>query len=150
MKQQAPIEDPKLEGVLFYQIEQAMRQSIRYTHRIFSEAGIDLTKDQWLVLKKVHDEDGVAPLEIANVLGKEAASMTRILDILERKQLLKREQNPADRRSSLVFCTNEGKEIYARVLPLVKDIRNQAVRGMTAEELNELRISLQKIFHNLE
>ena len=149
MKEQTQIEDPKLEGVLFYQIEQAMRQSIRYTHRMFSEAGIDLTKDQWLVLKKVHDEDGVAPLEIANVLGKEAASMTRMLDILERKQLLKREQNPADRRSSLVFCTKEGKEIYAQVLPLVKNIRSQAVRGMTSEALNELRASLQKVIQNM-
>jgi DNA-binding MarR family transcriptional regulator len=150
MKQQTSREDPKLEGILFYQIEQAMRQSIRYTHRVFFDAGIDLTKDQWLVLKKVHDEDGVAPLEIANVLGKEAASMTRMLDILERKQLLKREQNPADRRSSLVFCTSEGEEVYTRVLPLVKDIRSQAVRGMTSESLSELRVNLQKIIQNME
>lgn len=149
MKEQTPREDPKLEGILFYQIEQAMRQSIRYTHRIFADAGIDLTKDQWLVLKKVHDEDGVAPLEIAKVLGKEAASMTRMLDILERKQLLKREQNPTDRRSSLVFCTQEGKEVYTRVLPLVKNIRAQAVKGMTAEELEQLRLSLRMIFRNL-
>lgn len=150
MEESSPTDDLKLEGVLFYQIEQAMRQSIRYTHRVFAEADIDLTKDQWLVLKKVNDEDGIAPLEIANVLGKEAASMTRMLDILERKQLLRREQNPADRRSSLVFCTSEGKEVYARVLPLVKSIRNQAVRGMTSEALTELRVSLQKIIQNME
>lgn len=144
-----PTNDPKLESILFYQIEQAMRQSIRYTHRIFAEADVDLTKDQWLVLKKVNDEDGVAPLEIARVLGKEAASMTRMLDILERKGLLTREPNPADRRSSLIVATEAGEELFQRVLPLVRRIRQQAVSGFSVREISELENALQRIERNM-
>lgn len=145
-----PGKDPKLESVLFYQIEQAMRQSVRYTHRVFSEADVDLTKDQWLVLKKVTDEEGVSPLEIANVLGKEAASMTRMLDILERKGLLRREPNPSDRRSSLIFATTAGMNLFNQVLPLVQNIRRQAVVGLTPEEILRLETALRKISQNLE
>lgn len=144
-----PTNDPKLESILFYQIEQAMRQSIRYTHRVFAEANVDLTKDQWLVLKKVNDEDGVPPLEIAKVLGKEAASMTRMLDILERKGLLIREPNPADRRSSLIVTTKAGEELFQRVLPLVQQIRQQAVSGFSADAILQLETALQKVVRNM-
>ncbi|MEL7160281.1 MAG: MarR family transcriptional regulator [Bacteroidota bacterium] len=142
--------DVRLEEVLFYQIEQAMRQSIRYTHRVFAEAGVDLTKDQWLVLKKINDDaSGLAPLEIARVLGKEAASMTRMLDILERKGLLIRQPNPADRRSSLITPTAQGTELYHEVLPLVAGIRKQAIRGLAPDELRQLRRSLNLVRDNL-
>ncbi|MEO0732879.1 MAG: MarR family transcriptional regulator, partial [Bacteroidota bacterium] len=130
--------DVRLEEVLFYQIEQAMRQSVRYTHRVFAEARVDLTKDQWLVLKKINDDpSGLAPLEIARVLNKEAASMTRMLDILERKGLLTRQPNPADRRSSLILPTTRGTELYHEVLPLVAGIRAQAVLGLAPDELRQ-------------
>ena len=143
------MQEPKLESVLFYQIEQAMRQSVRYTHRVFSEANVDLTKDQWLVLKKVNDEDSVSPLEIARLLGKEAASMTRILDILERKGLLIRSPNPADRRSSIISATPSGEQLFQQVLPLVQGIRDQAVSGFSSAEIQQLKNALQKISDNL-
>ncbi|MEL6142781.1 MAG: MarR family transcriptional regulator [Bacteroidota bacterium] len=118
-----------------------MRAANRYTNRLFVEHDIDLTKDQWLVLKKVNDdkEEGISPFEIAKLLDKEAASMTRILDILERKQLLKRAPNPNDRRSSLVFPTQRGINVYQQVLPLVKDIRRKVVEGITPNEVIQLR-----------
>jgi len=126
-------EDTRLEEVLFYQIEQAMRQSIRYTHRIFTEAAVDLTKDQWLIVKKIND----------NVV-------TRMLDILERKQLLTRQPNPADRRSSLIVPTPAGTKIYQQVLPLVKAIRAEAIAGFTPTELAQFRSYLNRIRVNLE
>lgn len=143
--------DIPLEEALFYLIERTMRQSNRYMHRVFAEAEVDLTKDQWLVLKKVYDAaSGISPLEIAKVLGKEAASMTRILDIMERKALLTREPNPADRRSSLIRPTESGEDLYQRVLPLIKHIRAQAIAELSPETVKTLRKTLRKIRKNLE
>lgn len=141
--------DDKMENILFYQIEKVMRNSARYTHRVFESAGVDLTKDQWLVLKKVNDEDGIAPREIARFLDKEPASITRILDILTRKQLLNREANPEDRRSSLIFPTPAGRKVYKSVLPLVKQIRTQAVTGLSQEEQTTFRAMLRKMAENM-
>ncbi|MEM7573213.1 MAG: MarR family transcriptional regulator [Bacteroidota bacterium] len=143
--------DPALEEVLFFQIDQCMRQAVRYTNRVFQEAGADLTKDQWLVLKKVNDEreHGVSPYNLAQLLGKEPASMTRILDILERKGLLERRPNPADRRSSLVFPSPTGEQLYQQLLPMVEKIREQAVTGFSATEVNRLRNYLGRMTENL-
>ena len=143
--------DPALEEVLFFQIDQCMRQANRFTNRVFQEAGADLTKDQWLVLKKVNDERerGMAPFNLAQLLGKEPASMTRILDILERKQLLERHPNPHDRRSSLVFPSSSGQRLYQQILPLVEEIREQSIAGFTAEEVHQMRQFLQRMTRNL-
>jgi DNA-binding MarR family transcriptional regulator len=149
MAEQRPA-DPRIESVLFFRLEQTLRQATRYTHQLFGEAGVELTKDQWLILKKVSDEPtGVRPLELARVLGKETASVTRMLDILERKQLLERRPNPSDRRSYLVILTDAGRATFERVLPVVQTIRERAVRGFSKRELAELDWLLDKMRSNL-
>ena len=48
----------------------------------FSANGIDLTVDQWLVLKKISDADGLTQIELAEAVFKDRASIKRILDLL--------------------------------------------------------------------
>jgi MarR family transcriptional regulator for hemolysin len=111
---------------------------------------VKLTKDQWLILKKVSDSPaGVRPMELAQVLGKETASVTRILDILQRKNLIRREPNPEDRRSYLIVLTDSGRATFQRVLPIVRAIRDRATRNFDPGEISTLYHLLDRMRSNL-
>ena len=71
----------------------------------------DLTREQLHLLKNLDRQQGRTQSEIGAVTGKSAANTTRILDRLEKKNLIVRRENPQDRRSQLVLLTVEGAEL---------------------------------------
>ncbi|MEO0790312.1 MAG: MarR family transcriptional regulator [Bacteroidota bacterium] len=143
--------DRPLNEILFFQLDQCLRQAVRYTHRVFQEKEVNLTKDQWLVLKSVNDEvkTGISLVELCRRLDKEPASMTRMLDILEKKALLIRQPNPSDRRSSILYPTREGKLLFQELLPVVKSIRAQSMHGFSKEEVEQFRSYLSRMTQNM-
>jgi MarR family transcriptional regulator, transcriptional regulator for hemolysin len=144
------VADKALKDVVFFSIDQSMRQLRAYSTRRFAEAGFDLTVDQWLVLKRVSDGDGVvSQTEIADMLGKDAASMTRILDILVKKELLFRRMNETDRRRFDLIMTEKGVAMVQDLMPIVLDIRQKALSAVTDAEVLVLRSVLEKIMANL-
>jgi len=110
----------------------------------------DLTVEQLQVLKQI-DVDGGQPQNKLSVLtGKSPANMTRILDRLEKKKRIIRRLNPDDRRSSLVFLTEEGKALHDEVISLFKGLRVDLVSGIAAEKQKIALEVLEGIRKNIE
>jgi MarR family transcriptional regulator, transcriptional regulator for hemolysin len=142
-----PIDKP-LERQLFYLIEKANKVAKRYTQEIFGKKGLDITVDQWLVMKKISDIDRIKQNELADILFKDKASITRILDLLIQKDLV-RKTTGDDKRVFELELTKAGKQYVALAYPHVKAIRRQGMSGLTEKELDALMASLQKIIDNL-
>ncbi|MDR1604966.1 MAG: MarR family transcriptional regulator [Gracilibacteraceae bacterium] len=68
----------------------------------------DITPEQWGVLNRLWENDGITPKRIAESLTKDIPTTVRILDLLEQKELVFREDNPVDGRSFLVRLTKAG------------------------------------------
>jgi len=141
--------DQKLENVLYYLIEKTNKVVRRYSQVRFGEAGIDITVDQWLVLKKIGDLERITQIELANALFKDRASITRILDLLLAKRLVYKEEGQ-DKRAYELSLTADGKKFVERALSIVKDVRRKGVETMSTKQQEQLRDSLQKIISNLE
>ncbi|HAA10871.1 MAG TPA: hypothetical protein DCE41_03900, partial [Cytophagales bacterium] len=71
--------DIPLSEVLFYQMEQVMRQAALATKQVFKEHDIPLTKDQWLLLKQLNENAELSQRELAEKTFKEPAAITRML-----------------------------------------------------------------------
>jgi MarR family transcriptional regulator for hemolysin len=140
--------DEKLESVLFYLIEKTNKVVRRYSQEDFSNAGIPITVDQWLVMKKINDVESINQIELANALFKDKASITRILDLLLKKRLVTKDAG-ADKRSSELKLTSQGKAFIGQILPRVKSHRKKAITGIKETELKTLREALQKIINNM-
>jgi DNA-binding MarR family transcriptional regulator len=74
-------------------------------------AEADLTAAQYLVLANLHDKDRRPLGELADALRCSKSTITGVVDTMERKGLVTREPNPADRRSHLLRLTDKGKAL---------------------------------------
>lgn len=141
--------DQKLEDVLYYLIEKTSKVVRRYSQVRFAEAGVEITVDQWLVLKKIGESEQITQIELANAIFKDRASITRILDLLLAKKLVRKEPG-ADKRSYQLTLTAEGKRFTDQALAIVKSVRKKGIETMSDREQEQLRSSLLKIIKNLE
>ncbi|OIQ34900.1 MAG: homoprotocatechuate degradation operon regulator, HpaR [Roseobacter sp. MedPE-SWchi] len=72
---------------------------------------VDLTEQQWRVLRVVQESDGIDPTEIADQACLLLPSLTRILQKLDEKGLISRERDKVDRRRQIIRITAAGEKI---------------------------------------
>lgn len=141
--------EQKLEDVLFYLIEKTNKVVRRYSQVRFTEAGVEITVDQWLVLKKISDSERITQIELANAIFKDRASVTRILDLLLEKKLV-RKQEGNDKRAYELSLTVNGLKFMEQAMVIVKNVRKKGIEGLSEAEQAQLRTILHKIIKNLE
>jgi DNA-binding MarR family transcriptional regulator len=139
-----------LEDVVLFLIEQTSKASKRYSQQDFDERGIPLTIDQWVLLKIIHEHEGLSQKELADLSVRDAASITRTLDILEKKEWVVRQAIEGNRRQHSIHMTKEGKNFVRRVMPLVIEHRENSVKGLSKKEIAELKRMLQVMRNNME
>jgi MarR family transcriptional regulator for hemolysin len=75
-------------------------------------------------------------------------TMVRLLDGMERDGLVRREENPADGRSRLVYLTDKGEAMMRKIQPLLDSERTQVLRHLSDEEMELCTALLQRIFED--
>ena len=109
----------------------------------------DITSEQWGLLARLWETDRVSQKELADKTCKDQPNITRILDKLEGKGLIKREANPDDRRAFVVHLTDEGQKLKEVLVPIVKESLALALKGIPHDEVEQLKGLLNKIYNNL-
>lgn len=94
----------------------------------------DLTVEQLQVLKHMAADYGQTQSNLCGATGKSPANLTRILDRLENKGWIRRTQNPADRRATLVVLTEEGERLTAEVKTLFHALGEELVADIDPEK----------------
>ncbi|NNF34109.1 MAG: MarR family transcriptional regulator [Saprospiraceae bacterium] len=138
----------KIESTVFYGIEKAIKVYRQYAQKNIKKRGIDITIDQWLILKTIHDHSDLTQREIADLVFKDYASITRIVEILVRRSYLTRSFHQEDRRRFTLELTAEGKKIYRKLIPIVAHNRKTALTEIDLDEIESLHRSLNKIIKN--
>ncbi len=83
----------------------------------FARHGLSHGRFTVLMLLHRHSEEGMSPSDLADRAGVTRATMTGLLDGLEREELLIREPHVDDRRTITVRLTEKGKSFLANMLP---------------------------------
>ncbi|MFC7392738.1 MarR family winged helix-turn-helix transcriptional regulator [Scopulibacillus cellulosilyticus] len=110
----------------------------------------DITPEQWTVLRYLGGQDGITQKDLSQKSGKDQATVTRILDILDRKGWIERRANADDRRSYLVYFTEEGKALRDKLEPLMQEIYEKVFDGISEEKLEVFLEVLSQVNDNLE
>lgn len=142
--------DRRLQDVLFYSLESAIKAYRRFAQGRLHDAGVDITIDQWLVLKTIHESPDVTLQQVGAAVFKDFASVTRIVQLLERKRLLRRKPHPSDRRRSELVLTRSGESVIRRAEPIARANRRKALDGIDADEVTRLRAVLKRIVENCD
>jgi len=82
--------------------------------------------------------------ELADDMGTDAPAATVLINALEGRGLVKREQHPTDRRAKQVSLTAGGRRMLD-VVERITDRPPETLASLPAEELERLRITLQKL-----
>ena len=120
-----------------------------YFSDALKEQGIDLSKEQFLLLKYLHEQDGRIQNELAFITDRSKTSLTRLIQNMEKKGLVRREVCQTDMRIRYVYLTEIGKEIWARSQPLVQGITRELQVGISDEELQHTIRILERIQQNI-
>lgn len=116
--------------------------------RNFREAGLDITPEQWTVLLYLWEKDGVSQQELCNATFKDKPSMTRLIDNMEKQNLVVRIASKDDRRTNLVYLTRFGRELETQARLVSTRTLREALQGVTSEELSISQEVLRKVFSN--
>ena len=108
-----------------------------------------LTLCHWLVLCCLWEEDGLAISPIAERLTQVGGTLTGVLDRMEERGLVRREQNPRDRRVWHIWLTPAGKQLQEVLLPIARGIRDQAMESLSIPEQERLSQLIERAIANL-
>jgi len=103
-------------------------------HRAFKEHGVNITPEQWAVLNILWKEDGRTQKEIAEKVFKDASNLTRMLDLLEKEDLIERRRHENDRRSYRIFLTKKGKDIKKKLIPIWKKSNEDSLKRLSKKK----------------
>ena len=121
----------------------------RRLQRKFNQAALNLTIEQWSVLYQLWKHDGSSQQELCNRTFRDKPSITRLVDNLEKLQLVKRVPSEADRRINLVYLTKQGVKMEEQTMTLAEQTLNEALTGIPSEHINLCKEILQKVYDNL-
>ncbi|WP_445722387.1 MarR family winged helix-turn-helix transcriptional regulator [Flavobacterium sp.] len=135
---------------VFYTIEKTIKSYRKFSKRNFLKVVDNITVDQKLILQYLNDFPELSQKEIAELVFKDNASLTRMIDLMVNKKFLRRSIYNEDRRRFKIEITSKGKEVLNKLEPVISDNRKKAFSGITEEELIQLDITLNKILSNLK
>jgi DNA-binding MarR family transcriptional regulator len=139
----------KIEEVVLFQLERTNKLAKQYAQREFDALGLGVTVEQWILMKILHEKAPLAQKELAEFSLRDPASITRTLDLLNKKGFVERSSLPENRRQYAVDLSPAGRSFVKQHLPMVKEQRAQSVKGLSLSEVQHLQHILKKIQDNL-
>jgi DNA-binding MarR family transcriptional regulator len=131
-------------GFLLNDVARLMRTV--YDRRVKS---LGLTRSQWWVLNHLFRGDGVTQTELAETLEIEKPTLGRLLDRLEAKGWVRREDDATDRRAWRVYLTDEVGPAMRELRAVAAELRRDALAGLSASERERFVDTLLAIKANL-
>lgn len=139
----------KLAESIGYQITDAGRLVTNRLNANFKEYGYPVTHEQWSIMIRLWEEDGLTQNKLSSLTGKDQPSVSRLINNLEKNDLVKRVEHPVDKRTNLIFLTAKGKKLQIGLIEQAQKTIEQISEGIDKEELNIFLRVLNQIKQNL-
>jgi DNA-binding MarR family transcriptional regulator len=112
-------------------------------------SGLGLHPGQDSLLAALYDEDGRTQADLAQALGVEPPTVTKMLQRMEAAGLVERAGDPNDRRALRVYLTARAKRLRPRLDKALRQLDRQASAGLSARQQSQLVAMLGQIADNL-
>ena len=143
----ATVELEELFLVLTGKISSAINKAVL---RGFATSGIYITTEQWTIMACLWKEDKVTQQKLCELTSKDKPSITRLIDNLEKGNLVTRVSDSKDRRINLIHLTTKGEQLQTKTTECIKNIAEKALTDIENSELDISKNVLKKIIANLQ
>ncbi|MEM7116403.1 MAG: MarR family transcriptional regulator [Chloroflexota bacterium] len=117
---------------------------------IFNESKQKFTADQWHVLHTIAVHKGLCQNELKDLVNKDKPTISRMLAVLERRNLVARSRSTADRRRFELSLTSEGQAVYNEMQPKVVAFVDSFLNPISSEDREHFYRILAQINAGLE
>lgn len=132
-------------NIFFNELEFAQKQHKKYVQQNLIKHSIAITFDQWQVLDIIINNKGIKQTEIAQKTSKDTASVTRIIELLNKKGYVARQVDPNNRRKQILGVSNMGEKEFIKAGKIINECSDMALKGLKEKRLRKLR----KVFKNI-
>jgi len=122
----------------------------RFGRRIFSRVNCELTPEQLWVLIMISDNNVLNIKELADSYHRENTTVTRMIDGLERRNLVLRVPDQNDHRRKRICLTHAGRTCVEETRALFHQFFRRTVEGIDGKDLEVTKIVLHKVLRNFE
>ncbi|MCP4133604.1 MAG: MarR family transcriptional regulator [bacterium] len=133
----------KAEECIFYQITKTSQYARKVLNEKMKETS--LTVGQTLVLNFLSEEDGITINDLGAKSGIDNATMTGLIDRLEKAGYIERKKDAVDRRVYLIYLTQDGKKEGKRIKKDMVNENREFLSVLTKSEEAQFRLMLKKI-----
>lgn len=119
--------------------------------RAYEHTGMKLTMPQFALLHTISKEsDEVILKDVAEKMGKDKSAIVRMVDQLEKKELLRRVVDQNDRRKNLLFITKKGERFIADFLEIEMQLNQELLTDLSVDDLQAFYRTVSHLKHKAE
>ncbi|MES1214692.1 MAG: MarR family winged helix-turn-helix transcriptional regulator [Bacteroidota bacterium] len=122
----------------------------RRLQKKFNGSGLNLTIEQWSVLYHLWKEDGKSQQELCKATFRDKPSITRLVDNLEKLNLVKRVASENDRRINRIYLTKQAQNLQEATMELAESTLNEALTDVPPDKIDVCKEVLQIVYNNLK
>ncbi|MBK7561553.1 MAG: MarR family transcriptional regulator [Chitinophagaceae bacterium] len=122
----------------------------RRLQKKFNAAGLNITIEQWSVLYHLWKHEGISQQELCNATYRDKPSITRLVDNLEKLNLVKRVASESDRRINLICLTKLAQKLQEETMALADETLNEALITVPSDRVDVCKEVLQVVYDNLK
>lgn len=140
----------KLDTILFYTIDKAIRSYRQFAQKRLREQGFEITIDQWLVMKAILENPKLQQNELSELVFKDAASVNRIISLLVKGGYLERKTDQQNRRKTRLKVTTKGEGELRAMEAVIHQNRSLALTDTDQETLEITMQVMELITRNTQ
>ena len=110
---------------------------------------VPLTPEQFILIDLLWNQGSMSQQQLADQMRKDKNSVTKLVDALERKGFVVREQNRQDRRSNTLVLTEKAEALKHGAKQKGISILDEMLVGINEEELRSFLVTLHKLNRNM-
>ena len=131
-----------------YLLERTTRVVKLNFHKCFKDMNIDITPEQWVVMDSLYQKNDQSQKNLANDSFKDAPTISRIINVLEKKNWVARKASAKDKRMHLIHQTDEGKRITEMLHIEITKLREQGWKDLSQEDYDIFTRIINQVFDN--
>lgn len=125
----------------------AFRQCLQRTLR---RHGVNVTFETLQVLSCLWREQGATQQMLAERTARSKASLSSLMNTLEKRGYIERCVGPSDRRNKQVFLSREGERFWLQILPIINELYLRFEQSIGRDRLRDISSDLKRIQNELE
>ncbi|ARK29112.1 MarR family winged helix-turn-helix transcriptional regulator [Halalkalibacter krulwichiae] len=132
-----------------YKITNTARLVTNRLNNNFKQNDLPVTNEQWAIMIRLWEEDGLTQNRLASLTNKDSASVSRLINNMIKRDLVTRIPHPVDKRTNLIFLTNAGKSLQVAMIEQAQKTVEQISQNISDEDMKTFLKVLYQIDENL-